>query len=501
MMKQNERKILLIEPPFYRLFKNTYSLNRYPLSLGYLAGAIREETNWNVLVYNADFYPNSEEMKIGFLTGIGFETYLKNLEQKSGQVWKEIKLTLEEYKPTVVGISVKSQNFTSALIVAELVKAINRQTIVIVGGPHPSMVGTNLLLNNPNIDISVICEGENTITELLNAIEAEKELDNIQGIIYRKEGGIFETAPREFIKNLDSLSFPHEYASEVLKDYNQYSKSAFQNIFAIRGCPYNCSFCGSRNIWTRKVRFRSVGNVIKEIKGLQKLGLKNVHFDDDTFGINKKYITDLCNAIILECKGLRWSCEINVKLVDEQTISNMKSAGCSAIQIGIESGNNEILAAIRKDITIEEALAACEIIKKHGIELQAFFIVGFPQETEDTLKETVAAMKKTKCDNICYSIFTPYPGTEAFEYCREKGLIGDDYNVSLYNHQSPANTFSMNIAPERFRILVSEIEKMVDRKNYLNRIKKIFSFNTFTRIKEQGMSRSIKKGLKIFAGN
>jgi anaerobic magnesium-protoporphyrin IX monomethyl ester cyclase len=496
MMKQNGRKILLIEPPFHRLFKDTYSLNRYPSSLGYLAGAIKKETKWSVLVYNADFHPQSEEMKISFLSGIGFNNYLKNLEQISGKVWKEITLTIEEYNPTIVGISVKSQNFSSALIVAILVKSIDRQIVVIMGGPHPSMVGPKLLLDYPEVDICVMGEGENTITELLNAVETQEKLDNIQGIIYRKDGQIFKTTPRELIKNLDYLNFPHENASAVLKDFNLYSETAFANIFATRGCPYNCFFCGSRKIWSRKVRFRSVENVIKEIKGLQKFGLKFVHFDDDTFGVNKKYITDLCNALTLDCPGLKWGCEMHVKLVDEQTIYNMKLAGCAAIQIGIESGNNEILSAMRKDITIEEALIACEIIKKHDIELEAFFMVGFPQETEETLNDTIIAMKKTRCDSICYSIFTPYPGTEAFEFCKQKGLIEDDYNVSLYNHQSPANNFTMNIAPERFRILVSKIERMVDRKNYLNRIKKIFSLNTFTKIKELGMSSGLKKGLK-----
>jgi tRNA A37 methylthiotransferase MiaB len=499
-MTQNKHKILLIEPPFFRLFKDTYSLDRYPSSLGYLAGAIRKETNWSVLVYNADFNPKNEEKKISFLSGIGFDNYLNNLEQRSGHVWKDIKLTIEEYNPAVVGISVKSQNFTSALIVAELVKSINKQTVVIMGGPHPSMVGTNLFLDHPQIDISVVGEGENTITELLNAIESQEKFDNIHGIIYRKDDRIIESAPREFIKDLDCLCLPHEYASEVLKDYNHYSKSAFASIFTIRGCPYNCFFCGSREVWSRKVRFRSVENVIKEIIGLQKLGVTFIHFDDDTFGINKKHITNLCNALISNCPGLKWGCEIHVKLVDEQTISIMKAAGCSLIQIGIESGNNEILSTMRKDITIEEAIIACKIIKKHGIGLQTFFMVGFPQETEDTLNDTVVAMKKVKCNKICYSIFTPYPGTEAFEFCKKKGLIKDDFNISLYNHQSPANCFSINIAPKRFRTLVSNIERMVDRKNYLNKIKKVFSLNTFTRIKELGITKGLEKGLRIFAG-
>lgn len=498
MMKQYQRKILLIEPPFNRLFKDTYSLERYPLSLGYLAGAIREKTNWSITVYNADFCPQGEAMeKASYLLRGGFDNYLHNLKDLSGQVWKEIQSTIAEYCPTVIGISAKSQNFASALIVARLAKQINKATIVIVGGPHPSMVGADLL-NHPEIDICVKGEGENTITELLKAIDTQKKLDNIQGIIYRKNGQIVHSPPRELIKNLNSLSFPHESAPEVLKDYNQYPVTAFKNIFAIRGCPYNCFFCGSREIWSRKVRFRSHENVIQEIRRLQKLGLKSVHFDDDTFGVHKKYINDLCNALILDCPGLRWSCEIHVKLVDEQTISLMKAAGCYSIRLGIESGNNEILSAIRKGFTIEKALDVCEIIKKQGIVLSVFFIVGFPQETEDTLSDTVTAMKKVKCDSIVYSIFTPYPGTEAFAFCKEKGLIDDDYDASLYNHQSPANNFCMNIAPERFSMLVYEIAKMVDRKNSLNTIKRVFFLRAFKTIQELGIGKSLKEGLRIF---
>jgi radical SAM superfamily enzyme YgiQ (UPF0313 family) len=240
--------------------------------------------------------------------------------------------------------------------------------------------------------------------------------------------------------------------------------------------------------------------VIKEIRGLQKMGLTFIHFDDDTFGINKEYINDLCNAFIIHCPGLKWSCELHVKLVDEQTISLLKAAGCYSIRVGIESGNNEILKEMRKNITIEEALSACEIIKKYGIELHAFFIVGFPQETEDTLNDTVEAMKKIKSDKINYSIFTPYPGTEAFEFCKENGLIGDDYDVSLHNHQSPLNDFCINMPLERFRVLTSKIEKMVDRKNLLNRIRRIFSLNTFRMTQEMGIGKGFQKGMKVLIG-
>jgi hypothetical protein len=178
----------------------------------------------------------------------------------------------------------------------------------------------------------------------------------------------------------------------------------------------------------------------------------------------------------------------------------MKSAGCYSISLGIESGNNDILFLIRKNFTIDEALDACELINKQGIELHVFFIVGFPQDTEDTLRDTITAIKKVKCDTIVYSIFTPYPGTEAFELCKEKGLIGNDHDVSLFNHQSPVNNFCVGIPIKRFRMIVNELEKEIDRNTSINRIKRIFSLNTFYRIQEFGIGESLKKGLKLIIG-
>lgn len=498
-MQQKEKKILFIEPPFNRLFKNTYSLDRYPLSLGYLAAMVRKNTNWDVMAYNADFSPQREFMKVSYLTGTGFDNYLSNLKNQSTSIWKEVKTTISEYRPTVVGISAKSQNFTSACIVAKLVKEIDEKVIVIIGGPYPSMVGKETI-EYSLADFAVKGEGEFTILELLHAIESKGNFSYINGLVYRKDGIIYENPPREFIQDLETLPFPYDSAKEILKDYDKYPKSAFGYIFATRGCPYNCFFCGSRHIWSRKVRFRPPINVIKEIKILQKEGVRLFSFVDDNFGVNKQYLTDLCNALIRYCPRIRWSCEFHLKLVDEENISLMKKAGCFLIQLGIESGNNEILKQMRKNITIEDALIAAKAIKKYGIQLQAFFIVGFPQETENTLADTIKAMKQIKCDILTYSIFTPYPGTEAFRFCKENGLIPKDYDIALYNHQSPANHFCMYIPKDSFRMLTTEIERMVDRKNCINRIKRIFSLTTLDMIKELGVAKSIQKGMKVFRG-
>jgi len=457
---------------------------------------MKRDTDWDVLVYNADFSPKSECPKVSYLAGKGFYNYLRNLENLSGKVWQDVKSVISDYKPDVVGISAKSQNFKSACIVAKIVKSLNKDSIVVVGGPHPSMVGSEVL-SCQDIDIAIIGEGENTIVELVDAIGSQKSLDSVKGIGYRDATKLVETPKRELISDLDQLPFPHENAQEVLKNYDKYPKTAFSHILATRGCPNNCFYCGSHKIWGRKVRFRSPGSIVSEIIGLQKRELRFVHFSDDIFGINKKYLKELCIALIKSCSGIKWSCDMHVNSVDEETISIMKAAGCYSISLGVESGNNEILREIGKNITIGKAFLAAKIIKKQGIELNVFFMVGFPQETSSTLKDTIEAMKNIESNCIIYSIFTPYPNTEAFDLCKKNGLIQKDYDISLYNHQSPANCFCSNMTSKEFRKYAFMIEKMVDRKNSLDRFKRLFSFNTFLRITELGISSSLKKGLKM----
>ena len=249
------------------------------------------------------------------------------------------------------------------------------------------------------------------------------------------------------------------------------------------------------------MRFRSFKNIVKEIQSLQRMGLDTIHFDDDMFGVSKNRIKALCEALAENCSGVKWSCELHVKLIDDEIISLMKRSGCYLIQLGIESGNNDILKLMRKGFTIEEALQACKIIKRHGILLYTFFIVGFPHETEETLQDTVSSMKKVMSHEHSYSIFTPYPGTEAFQFCKENGLIGDDFDVSLFNHQSPNNCFCLHISPERFRSLVTNIERMVDRRIFFNNFKKTFSFKTLIKLKSLGFKKSLRTARRLLVSS
>jgi len=392
-----------------------------------------------------------------------------------------------------VGISAKTQNFIAATIVAKIAKEINPDIKILVGGVHSTMNGSKVL-NCKNIDFLAIGEGENTIVELLHALEKDTELNSVSGIVFRDNGKIINTKPRSYVEDLDLLDFPLTNAPKVFKDFDKYPKEAFGYIFASRGCPYACTFCESKSMWTRKVRYRSPENVVAELKQMNEFGINKVNFDDDTFGISKKNIKTINNLMHDELPNMTYTCETVVQLAkDENVVKDMKHGGCTGVFVGIESGNNEMLKKIKKTQTTDESIQAMRNLQKHGIESHAFIMVGFPSETEETFKETMDFIPKLKPDSIIFSIFTPYPGSDIYNECKDEGIIEGEFDLAIYNHQSPLNCFTKYIPKERFYELRKKAVKYVD--NY-NRRKKII--RAFKILRRNGFSALWKKSFSYF---
>ena len=472
---KNNRKIMLIEPPFYRLYHDQYCLFKYPLALGYLSGSIIKNTDWSVQTYNADFNVDKKRFvpENDYVSNEGFKRYLSSLKDYSMPIWGEVKKALEEFNPSVIGISAKTQNFISASIVAKIAKEINPDIQVIVGGVHPTMNGSKVL-DYKNIDFLCLGEGENTIVNLLHSLEKKTELSLVNGIVFKNNGKIVNTKPRSYVQDLDTLDFPLTHAPKVLKDFDKYPKEVFGYIFASRGCPYACTFCESKSMWTRKVRYRSPENIVSELKLMQSYGIDRVNFDDDTFGVSKKNIKAMNDLMHDELPNMTYTCETVVQLAkDEDVVKNMKHGGCTGTFVGIESGNNEILKKIKKTQTTDESIQAMRNLQKYGIESHAFIMVGFPSETEETFQETLDFIPKLRPDSVIFSIFTPYPGSDIYEECKREGIIDGEFDLSLYNHQSPLNCFTKNISKKRFYELRKKAVKFIDSYNKKAKLRRV----------------------------
>lgn len=456
-------RLLLMEPPFYRLMEGGYGLTRYPLGLGYLAAAAKENTDWEVTVHNGDFVPRAAPFRVTYLTGPGFHRYRANLADQQAEPWQEARRVLAACRPGVVGLSLRSPTLAAGLALARLAKELDPRVLVVAGGPHVTAVGPAVLVH-AEIDLAVLGEGEATLVELLQALEQGRDPAQVPGLALRRGGQPQATAPRPPLRDLDSLPWPGPVAADTLWDHPRYPASAFRGLLASRGCPRSCFHCGSRRIWG-PARRRRPQAVAAEARWLLAQGLRRLHFEDDTFGVDAAHLPMLCQGLARDCPGLAFSCETHVSLVTPPALDALQGAGCVGIQLGIESGSDRLLMAMRKGFCISQALEACRLIRQRGLRLECFFMVGLPQEDQASLDQTLRVIEELDCDKVIYSIFTPYPGTEAFAHCQRQGLIGPGFGPSRHNHQSPANCFSRHIAPARFRELAAQVEQAVEIKN------------------------------------
>jgi len=258
-------------------------------------------------------------------------------------------------------------------------------------------------------------EGEYTFLHLIRCI-GKKEYDhigNIRGIALKKHGKVVRTKPAEYIKDLDQLPIPATYFE-------------YQHLSLSRGCPGNCTFCGSPKFWGRKVRFHSVDYFVEELELLYKKGINFFYFSDDTFSVNKKRVIQICKKILKKNLRITWNAISRVNYMSEEVLSWMRKAGCIQISYGIESGSEKIRAYLNKKITTREIKKTFDITLKYGILPRAYFIYGSPGETGKTIQESIDLIKKIKPLVIYSSVLSLFPGTELYSQYKKKSKLSED---------------------------------------------------------------------------
>lgn len=428
-----QRKILLINPPFYRLMNSHF--NGLSLGLSYIA-AVLSKKGHEVKIYNAD-YESSENYADQREIFEGYDTYKKILFDLRHPLWLEVKENIERYSPDIIGITVLTGTYRSAKNIGRIAKELNKDIFVVIGGTHPTVLPEETI-NNGYFDYVVRGEGEYTFLDLVNGVRIE----DIKGLTYiNKRGEIVNNPDREFIEDLDSIPFP---SRDLYLNDTRYMDYGY--IMTGRGCPFECTFCASKKVWKGHVRFRSSKNVVEEVKHVHgKYGTKSFYFVDDTFTLNKKRTKKICELLVESDLDISWICDTRVDTINEELLRLMKKSGCVRVKIGIESGSERILKMVKKRITKKQIRDCISLIKKVGIDLTIYLMIGFPTETEEEMQETLDFARELDPTYYSLSILAPYPGTEIYDDVIRNGITLPKEHWEYFFHQSKDMILTDNI--------------------------------------------------------
>ncbi|MDD5032966.1 MAG: radical SAM protein [Candidatus Pacebacteria bacterium] len=337
----------------------------------------------------------------------------------------------------IVGITMLTPMYSKVKKTAETIKKIRPKTKIIVGGAHATALPEETLKDIPEIDFACVGEGEKTILDFVRFLEGEKNVEEVDGLFYRKDGIISRNKPREFEANIDNFPPPSRDLLPIEK-YKLTASRVMKGSFAptlivARGCPFNCLYCS--HPFGRTYRRHSVQRVIEEMESLmEKYDIREFNIEADSLAVDRNFVLSLCEEMIKKgiSKKIRWTCENRMDLIDEELLKKMKEAGCWQISYGVESGVQRLLNLINKGETLEQMEKAFRLTKKIGITIRGFFMLGLPTETREESMKTIKFAKKIDPLWAQFTITIPYPGTPLFEMLKKEGKI-KSFNWDNYN--------------------------------------------------------------------
>ncbi len=396
-----DRKILLVNPP---VSLGAYASVMPPLGLLYI-----------------DSYLRSKGLVVDFID-LGVEVNWGEALQKA----------LVNNKPEIIGMSSNISNLSTTKEIARRAKAYNKNVTVVVGGPLPS--SSPELYLDENIDFVVKGEGELTFYNFI------KEGKPVNGMYVRKNGSIAFTAEANFVDDLDDLPFPSLDKIAIRRYFVNFSqKMPVSSMITSRGCPFNCIFC-NKSVFGSKWRARSARNVVDEIKWqVNILGVKEICIMDDNFTLDKKRVQEICDSILSEGLKFKWQCQNGLRAdsLDKELLEKMNKSGCWKIGIAPEVGDETILAKIDKKLDLEHIKEVNNWCRELGVCVHAFFMIGFPFETNENIEKTIDFSMKLDPVIADFAKVFPFPGTKLFEEYGSNSKVSEGglYNILLEPEQ------------------------------------------------------------------
>lgn len=402
--------------------------------------------------------------------------YIASSLEKEGHDVEIIDFCAEKFSKTklykhllstdAVGITVRSQDVRKVSEIVKFVKLVDRHLPVILGGPHCTLDPRYALYQIP-ADISVRGEGEEVITEIANALEGKRTIEEIEGICFRGGRKIICNPGHREVRNLDSLPFPARHLvekysyGEVIKGYNP-TRGRVASIMMGRGCPYNCKYCINKGLF-KSFRTRSAHNVIEELKTLDGK-YDFLHIIDENFFVDIKKAVKILDFLEKETNFDVWISGIRVDVASDELFRKMHRAGVSTICLGIESGNQDVLDFYNKQITIEQAEKAVKLARKWRFLTIGYFMLGAPIEDEKHFVQTINFAKKLPLDSASFSPLAYLKGSPLWEEAVKDGKIKPNEYAVLADSRRGLGKFT---AEELWRWVIRAFKEFYLRPSYI----------------------------------
>ena len=377
------------------------------------------------------------------LKNAGFQITLLDCP-KERFTFSDFKDFIQEGDFDVVGFRCYSRDHNYVNHHAMIVKKVKPSTVTLVGGPHPSALPEFVLSGMPYVDFAWKAEAEEGLPQFLGLVAEfglkipETLLGPIPGLVWhsKQEDRIVVNKPG-FGIDLDSftpawdLLKPETYPDfERRKAFSTRIWDGYFHVSTTRGCPFPCTYCNAPNLSGKKLRHRSVDRVIEELTYLKRrYGAKRFSIIDDEFTLNKKYATSLCNALIESKLDMNWDCPNGVRMdtLYPELLQLMEAAGCDAMCVGIESGNERVQKLIKKKVTVETIRQRAAMIASCSkIRITGYFMIGFLDETEEEIQDTIDLACELPLVRAAFNVVIPIPGTQIFDELIDKGRLAID---------------------------------------------------------------------------
>lgn len=477
-------RILLTRPPVRHFPGQVEPAVGLPLGCLYIA-AMAEEAGHDVSVL--DFQLCDEEYLIWKWGDI----------EMFGTHWGEVELEIRRLSPDLVGISNQfTVQIDSTVEVAKIAKNIDPDIVTVVGGNHASAFPMTLLELANYIDIVCMGEGEHRLLEIINALQGEIILEDVLGIAFRRDGKIVvnEQGPNLTTQELETLPFPAYHLIDLERYFNLQKKGypargnyeypgshRAVSMITSRGCPFHCTFCSIHLHMGKRFRAHSVDKVIEHIELLtNQYDVRHIFFEDDNLTLDKERFKRILDRMIEKQVGITWDTPNGVRadLLPKQLIKRCKEAGCTHLVVGVESGSQKNLdKIIKKNLDLNQVERVARTCKELGLDLWAFYIIGFPQETIKDMQETLDYALRLERNYDVFPILNvlkPLAGTEVYQEALVNGYIVEEMMPAIMGASIAGRWL---IETENFtRIDVARLARGFYRKNKLLLARKMIIF-------------------------